>query len=314
MAKQKEVFASGEVSHIWANQQQNYGRSTNSVFFSGDTIYSYGYHFPIATHHKGIVLFTLDSYSSTTAKHIHNVRSAVSHKDLVYCLNPKNASENNHDGNVNYWINNIESIAKNKLPKAKKPQIYFAQIENERTQLNKYLDFFKLKLKKEQKKLIEFSNEEEFLDNVKKAAKLQYKKERAIDKKATTIFNKWYDAWHNNTTKTDFAENITSEQQDLLRFKERRADETWLRVLDKGTTFSLPKTIETSKGIELPTDVAKRYYDFYKRILANGGCNGNCNYKMLDYNVTLINKDFLIIGCHKIPTIEITQIATQLNW
>ena len=36
-----------EIAHIWANQLEYRGQQEN-LFFSGKTIYSYGYHFAIA--------------------------------------------------------------------------------------------------------------------------------------------------------------------------------------------------------------------------------------------------------------------------
>lgn len=80
----KHVFAnSGEVAHIWAQQCQEWGRNpTENIYFSGDTIYSYGGHFPIAKFHKmpngkTIVLYNDASYSNTTSGHQWDVLSAV---------------------------------------------------------------------------------------------------------------------------------------------------------------------------------------------------------------------------------------------
>ena len=73
------------VCHLWANQSQDHARNSgNSVWFSGDTIYSYGSHFPMArivTNGKGetAVLHNSDSYSVTTSCHQSQVRSASRH-------------------------------------------------------------------------------------------------------------------------------------------------------------------------------------------------------------------------------------------
>jgi len=58
--------------------------TANNMFIDGDTIYSYGRHFPIARHHKGVVLFNPDGYSNTTAKHKFKVSYAVSGRTIVY--------------------------------------------------------------------------------------------------------------------------------------------------------------------------------------------------------------------------------------
>lgn len=56
----------------------------SSMFIDGDTIYSYGYHFPIARrtdkkyHAIPVALFNGNGYSNTTAKHKGNVYSALS--------------------------------------------------------------------------------------------------------------------------------------------------------------------------------------------------------------------------------------------
>jgi len=39
--------SNADVAHVWAQQVQDEERSGN-MFFEGDTIYSYGHHFPIA--------------------------------------------------------------------------------------------------------------------------------------------------------------------------------------------------------------------------------------------------------------------------
>ena len=58
--------------------------ATGNFYFDGDTIYSYGSHFPIARHVKGkggtsAVLFTTKGYSATTAQHKAIVASACRH-------------------------------------------------------------------------------------------------------------------------------------------------------------------------------------------------------------------------------------------
>jgi hypothetical protein len=79
----------GEVCHRWANLTQPEGRAGN-VYFEGATIYSYGSHFPMARHveRKGnrFVLFTTDSYSSTTAGHKSAARHAIPSRLPVFMV------------------------------------------------------------------------------------------------------------------------------------------------------------------------------------------------------------------------------------
>lgn len=83
-----------ETAHAWAHQtgkQRNAGR----VFYHGDTIYSYGSHFPIARHvtlpnGNPAVLFTTRGYSSSTSKHKRLVEGACRHLDVYYVERPGN--------------------------------------------------------------------------------------------------------------------------------------------------------------------------------------------------------------------------------
>jgi hypothetical protein len=78
----KKVFGShSEVAHIWAQQNQSEGRTSN-VFFEGTKIYSYGYHYLAAQIHtvkgKRIALIRSDTYSNSTSKHLSRISGAVS--------------------------------------------------------------------------------------------------------------------------------------------------------------------------------------------------------------------------------------------
>ena len=81
--RRKCVFDTGEIPHLWAHRTQDEARNRQgNLYFTGDTIYSYGSHFPIARHvangaGERAVLFTTASYSVTTSSHCSAVRSAI---------------------------------------------------------------------------------------------------------------------------------------------------------------------------------------------------------------------------------------------
>lgn len=84
----KTIFSSiQECCHVYAQRNQARGNSGN-VFFEGNTIYSYGYHFPMASFietKEGLKCFiNSDSYSPSTSKQQSFVRQAVSHYDRIY--------------------------------------------------------------------------------------------------------------------------------------------------------------------------------------------------------------------------------------
>lgn len=91
----RNVVPSTEVAHLWAHQAQESARtSTRNFYFEGDTIYSYGYHFPIARHvtnrrgAKGI-LFVDHTYSHTTSSHIADVHRAIRGHEATVVYVPK---------------------------------------------------------------------------------------------------------------------------------------------------------------------------------------------------------------------------------
>jgi hypothetical protein len=58
------------------------GKGSN-MFIDGNTIYSYGYHFPIAIRVEGGYLWNRNSYSNSTAKHKNHVAHAIGYKTLI---------------------------------------------------------------------------------------------------------------------------------------------------------------------------------------------------------------------------------------
>lgn len=114
MAKrEKHVFKTDEIPHLWAHQTQSDARnSRNNLYFSGDTIYSYGSHFPIARivkqQKKTCVLMTTRSYSSTTAGHIHAVRGAIPRDMIVF--NVYHPTDSPHSGLASY-VSAINTVA-----------------------------------------------------------------------------------------------------------------------------------------------------------------------------------------------------------
>ena len=81
----KHVVPHAQVAHLWAHQVQADAHTpgdSGRMYFEGDTIYSYGSHFPIARHvtnRKGekAILFTTSTYSATTRGHCSCVAGAI---------------------------------------------------------------------------------------------------------------------------------------------------------------------------------------------------------------------------------------------
>lgn len=66
-----------QVAHLWASGNKASGKGSN-FYFEGDTIYSYGNHFPIARRiSESFYLITQRGYSVSTSRHICYTRRAI---------------------------------------------------------------------------------------------------------------------------------------------------------------------------------------------------------------------------------------------
>lgn len=105
----RTVVASDDVVWLWWTRAQVHARNkTGNLYFTGDTIYSYGSHFPIASWVSGFaddaVLFTAHGYSATTAKHKCEVQRRI--RQVPHWTVPQVVirSHKDHDDNIN-WFN-----------------------------------------------------------------------------------------------------------------------------------------------------------------------------------------------------------------
>ena len=132
----KTVFSNNsETVHVWAQRTHFEGRNRNgSLFFEGDNIYSYGYHYLLGefvTNSSGdiAVIINTDYFSSTTAKHSSLAWGATTH----YKQFEKKYTE---EESVINLLNELE----NKLLKARRPLIYIDEAD---IVIANYIDYLK---------------------------------------------------------------------------------------------------------------------------------------------------------------------------
>lgn len=85
-----------DVAHLWAHQLQDEAHYGSNFYFRGDTIYSYGAHFPMGKviKYKGCKAFVLNSdhYSPTTSNHQSIVEQSIPANAIVFhvsnCVSP----------------------------------------------------------------------------------------------------------------------------------------------------------------------------------------------------------------------------------
>ena len=127
----KRVYSRNEeVAELWAAQDQDFARNRQGNFyFNGNTIYSYGRHFPIAMienrFHRTFILNNSRRYSMTTNRHQSLVRWTISRSLSMWpCLDlPLYGDEVNFNGYLesqqtqfSQYIKDLQNTRKQIMP------------------------------------------------------------------------------------------------------------------------------------------------------------------------------------------------------
>lgn len=115
----RHVYPNREIPHLWAHRTQAEARNGNgTLYFNGDTIFSYGSHFPIACHVSGVdqqagILFTCRDYSSTTSQHKGLVHRSIPNDVPVFTVPNMHfgfseaEDKYQHEQNLNYYTSKV---------------------------------------------------------------------------------------------------------------------------------------------------------------------------------------------------------------
>lgn len=241
-----------QLPHVWYYQEKESGKGSH-MFFEGKTIYSYGRHFPIACLHNDVVLFTTDTYSMTTQRHISLVRRAIpSFAQIIYCKHPDEASNGYHTKNIESYKRQLESI-KRDLGKARKKQPHLQNLASTYNKLAAYSTYFQLDIS-------EF-NEIQTLINSPEAVQLLTQKEkelsRAVKLKQDQQLQDWLKGEINTAPQLPF---------DSLRIKDGQIETT------KGLVFDLQECELFHRFIDKATEF-KHYRIVRKDDILYIGCH-----------------------------------------
>lgn len=298
----KTVFSNGMVAHVWAQQDQCEGKNSDrTFFFENETIYSFGYHFPIAKFlDKKTVLFTSRTYSNATGGHQHTARQAVhDNVDLIFAdnIDIELDSKHLHKQNVSIMekeINDLLGRATRAVKNAKwLKDAAIKKIGNR----EKYSMFFKLylptftisdKIETLIEKKIERAevNEKNFEENQRKKSK------DFIDK-----MDKQYSGIDGLRSKWIKKEQLNSDDKKYLSLI-APGYPVWLRVSTSG------EKIETSSYAEVSFNRGMVMIDY---VLDNVPTEGfkQVSKRIDHFTLSEIHTDHVIIGCHKISIEEI---------
>jgi len=310
MSKRKKyVFDTGEIPHLWAHRIQDEARNRQgNLYFTGDTIYSYGSHFPIARHvvseaGERAVLFTIATYSVTTSSHCSAVRSAIPSGIPVFhvpnvCHGRYSGSELTADDHAGNLADYTERIEKHVIISARARSSYAKEWNHEhavrlRGEAFAYCAFFDLPV-----------------PNIPRVPEL--------DSEALTAIRK-----REAKRAAEKAEQTRREnEREAIRHSENMAK--WRAgEYDGGFPYGFPimlrivgDEVQTSLGARFPVSHAKRALAFVRKVRESRQAyvrNGHTIH-LGPYAIDRIEADGTVkAGCHVVSWDEIERIAPFLD-
>jgi hypothetical protein len=271
----KKVFSSNsDVCHAFAQRTYPEGKS-GSVFFYGDKIYSWGYHYLLGEFIDDKTIIINDvGYSSSTGKHINILRGATSQYRQLFTTDIELSLV------YEYILN-----ANKKLENARKPERYVTEIITRFETLNRYLTEFKRtsllkteaykKIKKIYKSLKK--DEGKYIED----AKIRMAKEKAALKK--------------------------KHQKQLEKFFNHEVDRLYSPIIKEDyIRISQDKEkIETTQGVKIQINEAR---ELYRAIKAGVDIKGK---HIGGYTINSLN-GHLTVGCHKINVKNMHEIGIKI--
>jgi hypothetical protein len=277
-----------QISHAWAHQTKPNGKGSN-LFFEGDTIYSYGYHFPIAKKvNSGTVLFTSRSYSNTTAGHKSLVARAIPSAWATIVI-PHFRKCND---NLSYFEETFKTALDNYKKSRKFKDGLLERIQSHLENFRAYCDAFQVPFEDfsdNLKALLFIVESESFVEtSEERQARIQRQdaqEKKRREKELLALADK-IDAWKRG--------------EQVYGFYQSRGSLAFLRV--KGDK------VETSQGASVPVSEALRLFRFIQSIQGDF-IKESC--KVGDFTFTELSNGVATIGCHKIALEEMQRILAE---
>ena len=283
-----------ELAHLWAHQTQSNGKASN-FYFEGDTIYSYGSHFPIARHFKGCVLFTAHGYSSSTARHMSYTRGAI--PDSVPVFHVENVRDKPCGKDVHAYALRLDNRALEIGRMRKVNDLTLEQYERLRSEANSFCERFKFKTR-----FAPLAN----LDELKEKAKAF----AAADKARRERIRKQQE----EDAKEKIAQWLAGESVSIPYSIQR----VYLRARkgQSGTVngVAIPDAMQTSKGVTVPLADAEKAFRFVMLKREKGWRRNGETFPVGDFQLDSVGPEGVVAGCHRISWDEIERFAKSQGW
>ena len=290
----KRLTNNSMVAHVWAQQTQENGENSSGAFyFYGNTIFSFGSHFPIAKFYtSNVVLFNSHTYGARTSRHQALTRQAIpSFCSIITIpeLNIRHYTHNeanhikeryrkNHNTNLEYLKSKMVEY-KLLAKRARKEYTITANLNSSEKYCNQYNEYLKVfKIRRKDLKLINDAMLERIINKRDKLRKKELIERKAKEKRIIIDnqidINKWLSGESNR-----FPWDVSK---------------VYLRINPSNT-----EEIQTSKNASFPISHGIRAYKLLKHY-----CVNNSDFQPIKigyFRITSINKECSITaGCHVI--------------
>jgi hypothetical protein len=296
------------VAHNWAHQTGRKHRGFN-MYYEGETIFSYGAHFPIARHvtdERGAsrVLMTTKSYSVSTAKHKGTVWRAVPDKSVAFDVpDVMAAGEGRHLRNFDSYKERMDAALSKASRARQRKNMHLRDAERMVEQGNAYRHAFKLGRRR--KPLALPDDLAAYLNEKRKTETAQRKAdERARLKRERDMRDKWL-AGDNNWR--GYGEHGSA----LVRLKTHNEAHWKNNNVPTSTHY-----VETSLGIRVPADEAIKVFRVMKacRARKQGWQRNGETLQAGTWQIDKIDEHGnLRAGCHFITWKAAEPVAQQLG-
>jgi len=285
----KRVVGDGMVAHLWAHKAQDYARNAqHNFYFDGDTIYSYGRHFPIARHVENrrgeqAVLLTTRTYSVTTSKHVRLVRSACHNMTVFNVDAPRNEGPvSRREDFEEYRKRQLDLMRSYAKARTSKPYI-LTTLRELTEEANTFAKFFGLRTR-----LKPPANIEDMAAECDRLAKAERDRKRREERKVQIERKKRLDDWVAGLSVYGYFVN----------------EPVRLRVRGEN--------LETSRGASVPRTDAIRVYKILKR-LRKKAATYRRNGKSISLGPFVLDSmdetGTVRVGCHEVAWEEIERVA-----
>jgi hypothetical protein len=296
------MATNSQVAHAWANQTGKQ-RNGSNFFYDGDTIYSYGSHFPVARHVDGVVLLTTKRYGNATSKHIVQACLASTHITAYHVpdvlAHSKEGRYSGHRHNVAHYLSEIEANTKKALNARTYGTMYLRTIDDLVKDVKAYAKHFKLGRTFVEKLLLTDEEREKIVAKGVKANAIRDERNK-----------EWMEKFRAEQAAKD--ESNREHMENWTRWGEDRRFYTTKVYLRASQEKNI---VETSHGADVPYRDGELTFRYATARRANGWHrNGLGGYSVGDFNLEEVNDDGIKVGCHNIGWDEIDRLAKVEGW